>query len=102
MSTNFYAQRKAKTCEHCHRTDQDQIFHIGKRSAAGMGRISWAWRIHRFEDGMGSPGEWKQLLSKFADDWVIKDEYGQPVTAADLLKQIEGAQSCSVWNTDFC
>jgi hypothetical protein len=78
VGTNYYA--KFKVCCKCGRSEQ---LHLGKSSAG------WTFLLqaNHFEYYKTWP-EMKRWLK----DKVIENEYGDPVSRADFVRQVEGKQ----------
>lgn len=74
MGTNYYAV--TGTCDHCGRGEDRK--HIGKSSAG------WCFGLHVYPDGSGPRDldEWRAAWSE--PGVVIRDEYGQDVTPAEM------------------
>ncbi len=75
MSTNYYT---IKHCDHCH---HEERLHVGK-SANG-----WCFSLATHPShGIASLDDWRR---KFGEDGItIEDEYGHPVTPAEMLATI--------------
>lgn len=80
MGTNYYfLPASAGPCEHCGRSDSDEELHIGKSSAG------WCFSLHIIpEKGINDLADWVELFPT----GKIRDEYGQAVTAEDMVKEI--------------
>jgi len=83
MGTNYYLHENV--CEHCGRGDSE--LHIGKYSAG------WCFALHaiipsEYEDAkpIASLEDWKAKFSQ--PNTVIKDEYGDTITADEMLSII--------------
>ena len=84
MGTNYYVKPPGATSD-----DYDDWIHLGKSS------IGWAFTFHAYPDPELSPqhvtwpvtdvASWRRLL----DLGEIRDEYGLPWTAEELLVKIE-------------
>jgi hypothetical protein len=75
MSTNYYYHEKPP-CECCGR--EYPARHIGKSSAG------WVFFLH-VGNGVGTLDDWKAVWDKGG---CIRDEYGQAVTAEEMLRII--------------
>ena len=93
MGTNYYLHRNI--CAHCGRGDQP--LHIGKSS------VGWCFSLHVGRDYEDEP------LAKIRDldDWraiwhdgVIRNEYDQEISIADMERQIteRGTESPIAWD----
>jgi hypothetical protein len=82
MGTNFYLHEKQpNTCPHCGQTPHYEPLHIGKSSAG------WCFSLHVIpQEGLNSLREWQRRWSK--PGVVIKDEYGESMTPAEMLRTI--------------
>lgn len=79
MGTNFYLHKDAPcpTCGHC----KDEPLHIGKSS------FGWCFSLHVMPElGINDLEDWIALWS--APGAHIKDEYGDSITAAQMLSRI--------------
>lgn len=77
MGTNYYFHRNV--CPHCKRSDEH--LHIGKSSAG------WCFSLHIYpEDGIRDLDDWLVLFD--TPNSEIRDEYGQSITARDMIAQI--------------
>jgi hypothetical protein len=75
MGTNYYIHKNC--CPHCQRGD-DRV-HIGKSSAG------WCFSLRVYDD-IKSLEDWKVEFAK--EGVVIRDEYGDQVTSADMVSRI--------------
>jgi len=78
MGTNYYLHRNI--CAHCGRGDEP--LHIGKSSSG------WCFSLHVIPEG--GINDLLDLERRFAEPGaVIKDEYGEIVSADEMLKRIK-------------
>lgn len=85
MGTNFYhyAKPPCPTCGH-----EDEPRHIGKSSAG------WCFSLHVYPDeGINDYADWS---ARFASG-VIKDEYGDALTADEMRKRITNRWGRDEW-----
>ena len=80
MGTNYYfTPPHAGPCEHCGRSDSSEELHIGKSSGG------WCFSLHIIpEKGINDLEDWVKLFPT----GKIRDEYGQAVTAEDMVNEI--------------
>lgn len=80
MGTNYYfTPAHAGPCEHCGRSDATEVLHIGKSSAG------WVFALHVIpENGIHDLEDWVRLFPTGR----IRDEYGQDVTAEEMVDTI--------------
>lgn len=78
MGTNFYLYKNV--CDHCGRGDDPK--HIGKSSGG------WTFALHVYpEDGIRDLADWIPLFEDVKDN-VIKNEYGEKLTAGEMQAEI--------------
>lgn len=74
MGTNFYLHKNV--CSHCERSDPPK--HIGKSSGG------WTFALHVYpEEGIRDLSDWIPLFEDVKVN-VIKNEYGQKLTADEM------------------
>jgi hypothetical protein len=80
MGTNYYfTPPLAGPCEHCGRSDSAEELHIGKSSGG------WCFALHIIpEKGINDLEDWVKLFPTGR----IRDEYGQAVTAENMVREI--------------
>ncbi len=88
MGTNFYLHKNV--CEHCGRGDEE--LHIGKSSAGWC----FSLRVHP-ELGINDLEDWER-------EWqggVIKDEYGERLTALEMRSHIAERGRDKEWESEW-
>jgi hypothetical protein len=77
MGCNYYLHMPPSNhCDHCGREDEGERLHIGKSSAG------WVFALHVIpEQGIHDLPDWLARM----DSGVIRNEYGEPLTRAELL-----------------
>lgn len=82
MGTNFYLHEpQPETCPHCGHAPDYEPLHIGKSS------MGWCFSLHVIpEEGINTLEDWQQRWGKLGA--VIKDEYGDAITPAEMLQRI--------------
>jgi hypothetical protein len=91
MGTNYYLHKENDTCPTC--GHKEAPLHIGKSSAG------WCFALAVYpDDGIRDLPNWIERWS--AEGVLIRDEYGQDVTPAEMLEVVT-ERSCSVpWSTE--
>jgi hypothetical protein len=96
MGTNYYWHRAdTNKCECCGRSDKYSPVHIGA-SFAG-----WCFMLHVSKGEQFPPSsfeDWKDLF--YWDSSHIEDEYGNHVSAEDMIREIEN-RSCTYSRDKF-
>lgn len=77
MGTNYYITNKV--CPTCGQAEDH--LHIGKSSAG------WCFHVRQYpNEGINTLDDWKKLFAE--EGRVITDEYGDTVTAAEMIDKI--------------
>jgi len=89
VGTNYYA--KYNICEHCHRGDDYNTFHIGKSSSGWMFSLHVVerddWNDEFYECATPrSLVTWKEFLEK--PEVAIFNEYGEQVPCEEMIERI--------------
>lgn len=89
MGTNYYWY-KTPACDCCKR--EDPPLHIGKSS------YGWCFSLRVYpEDNIKTLDDWNVLLAKQGS--YIRDEYGDEISAQELLKTITERSGKTPWNS---
>lgn len=87
MGTNYYLHKNV--CPHCGKSDTEK--HIGKSSAG------WCFSLHIYpEDGINDLPDWEKLF--FETGSVIKNEYGEELTSAEMVDMIRNRSRPQKWD----
>ncbi len=78
MGTNYYWRNETNKCEHCNRSDLEEI-HIGKSS------VGWTFSFHATEEIRS----WKDWQEKIASGGYISDEYGRRKAPEEFRQIVE-------------
>lgn len=89
MGTNYYLQLPGTdACKHCGRSDDAEKLHIGKSS------VGWCFSLHVIpERGIYDLADWLPLFERYE----ICDEYGDALTAQDMVEYITARSWSSVY-----
>ena len=82
MGTNFYWYPPD------HKDDEEEPLHIGKRSGAGGGLLSYSFQGHRegVDTKIDSWAKWKACLLSGGH---VRDEYDQVIDTQEFIAQVE-------------
>lgn len=92
MGTNYYVIKKqARACAHCGHSQPAEMLHVGKSSGG------WAFMLHVVPElGINTLEDWRPLLEQMD----IVNEYGDKVSAEQMLRVITGREQLWPFPTD--
>ena len=98
MGTNYYAY--INPCPHCQRSDEDGTWHIGKKSGG------WQFTFRGYKGEYEGPcrldsfNAWVGFLVSKEHEVLIKDEYGDTITASEFIDMVtssKGGNTMAQW-----